>query len=130
MYVMYIMYVSCMCVGIILNQLEVPYSEKYVQLYCEELSMDENEYDEKAIKKSIKRLLDENAFIEKDLVYKYIYIALAHRCMRIIGTFTNYFKNKKLLNRKQDLEKFLQRLGFSLDKLNYRKEKKLLEKLL
>ena len=90
----------------------------------------ENEYDEKAIKKSIKKLLDENAFIEKDLVYKYIYIALAHRCMRIIGTFTNYFKNKKLLNRKQDLEKFLQRLGFSLDKLNYRKEKKLLEKLL
>ena len=90
----------------------------------------ENEYDEKAIKKSIKRLLDENAFIEKDLVYKYIYIALAHRCMRIIGTFTNYFKNKKLLNRRNDLENFLQRLGFSLGKLNYRKEKKLLEKLL
>ena len=33
--------------------------------------------------------------------------ALAHRSMRVVGTFNKYFKEGKLLNRKLDLEKFL-----------------------
>ena len=37
-------------------------------------------------------------------IYNYIYTALAHRCMRIIGTFINYFNEGKLRNRKNEFK--------------------------
>ena len=70
----------------------------------------------------IKALLNEHmesaghAFSENTM--KSIYVALAHRSMRIIGTFINYFKDGKLLNRKDDIELFLKRLLMSANKLN------------
>ena len=47
-----------------------------------------------------------------------IYVALAHRSMRIVGTFINYFKDGKLLNRKDDIGLFLKRLLMAANKLN------------
>ena len=45
-------------------------------------------------------------------------MALAHRSMRIVGTFINYFKDGKLLNRKDDIGLFLKRLLMAANKLN------------
>ena len=55
--------------------------------------------------------------------------ALAHRSMRIVGTFNNYFKEGKLLNRKLDLEKFLKRIYLALSTLK-KEEAKIVKKLL
>ena len=55
--------------------------------------------------------------------------ALAHRSMRIVGTFNKYFKEGKLLNRKLDLEKFLKRIYLALSTLK-KGEAKIVKKLL
>ena len=55
--------------------------------------------------------------------------ALAHRSMRVVGTFNKYFKEGKLLNRKLDLEKFLKRIYLALSTLK-KKEAKIVKKLL
>ena len=55
--------------------------------------------------------------------------ALAHRSMRVVGTFNKYFKEGKLLNRKLDLEKFLKRIYLALSTLN-KEEAKIVKKLL
>ena len=55
--------------------------------------------------------------------------ALAHRSMRVVGTFNKYFKEGKLLNRKLDLEKFLKRIYLALSTLK-KEEAKILKKLL
>ena len=55
--------------------------------------------------------------------------ALAHRSMRIVGTFNKYFKEGKLLNRKLDLEKFLKRIYLALSSLK-KGEAKIVKKLL
>ena len=55
--------------------------------------------------------------------------ALAHRSMRIVGTFNNYFKEGKLLNRKLDLDKFLKRIYLALSTLK-KDEAKIVKKLL
>ena len=55
--------------------------------------------------------------------------ALAHRSMRIGGTFNKYFKEGKLLNRKLDLDKFLKRIHLALSTLK-KKEAKIVKKLL
>ena len=55
--------------------------------------------------------------------------ALAHRSMRIVGTFNKYFKEGKLLNRKLDLDKFLKRIHLALSTLK-KKEAKIVKKLL
>ena len=55
--------------------------------------------------------------------------ALAHRSMRIVGTFNKYFKEGKLLNRKLDLNKFLKRIHLALSTLK-KKEAKIVKKLL
>ena len=55
--------------------------------------------------------------------------ALAHRSMRVVGTFNKYFKEGKLLNRKLDLEKFLKRIYLALSKLK-KEEAKIVKKLL
>ena len=55
--------------------------------------------------------------------------ALAHRSMRIVGTFNKYFKEGKLLNRKLDLEKFLKRIYLALSTLK-KEEAKIVKKLL
>lgn len=58
-----------------------------------------------------------------------IMIALAHRSMRIVGTFNKYFKEGKLLNRKSDLDKFLKRINLALFTLK-KDEAKIVKKLL
>ncbi len=55
--------------------------------------------------------------------------ALAHRSMRIVGAFNKYFKEGKLLNRKSDLDKFLQRIYLALSTLK-KDEAKIVKKLL
>ena len=55
--------------------------------------------------------------------------ALAHRSMRIVGAFNKYFKEGKLLNRKSDLDKFLQRIYLALHTLK-KDEAKIVKKLL
>ena len=55
--------------------------------------------------------------------------ALAHRSMRIVGTFNKYFKEGKLLNRKSDLDKFLKRIYLALSSLK-KVEAKIVKKLL
>ena len=55
--------------------------------------------------------------------------ALAHRSMRIVGTFNKYFKEGKLLYRKLDLDKFLKRIHLALSTLK-KKEAKIVKKLL
>ena len=55
--------------------------------------------------------------------------ALAHRSMRIVGAFNNYFKEGKLLNRKSDLDKFLKRIYLALSTLK-KDEAKIVKKLL
>ena len=55
--------------------------------------------------------------------------ALAHRSMRIVGTFNKYFKEGKLLNRKLDLDKFLKRIYLALSTLK-KDEAKIVKKLL
>lgn len=90
----------------------------------------ENYYDEKIIQTSVKAFVQENDFLEKEKIYNYIYTALAHRCMRIIGTFINYFNEGKLHNRKNDLEKFLKRLVFALDMINMNIERDIIKKLI
>ena len=90
----------------------------------------ENYYDEKIIQTSVEAFVQENDFLEKEKIYNYIYTALAHRCMRIIGTFINYFNEGKLHNRKNDLEKFLKRLVFALDMINMNIERDIIKKLI
>ena len=55
--------------------------------------------------------------------------ALAHRSMRVVGTFNKYFKEGKLLNRKLDLEKFLKRIYLALSTLK-KEEAKIVKKIL
>ena len=55
--------------------------------------------------------------------------ALAHRSMRVVGTFNKYFKEGKLLNRKLDLDKFLKRIHLALSTLK-KEEAKIVKKLL
>ena len=55
--------------------------------------------------------------------------ALAHRSMRIVGSFNKYFKEGKLLNRKSDLDKFLKRIYLALSTLK-KDEAKIVKKLL
>ena len=55
--------------------------------------------------------------------------ALAHRSMRVVGTFNKYFKEGKLLNRKLDLDKFLKRIYLALSTLK-KEEAKIVKKLL
>ena len=55
--------------------------------------------------------------------------ALAHRSMRIVGTFNKYFKEGKLLNRKSDLDKFLKRIYLALSLLK-KDEAAIVKKLL
>ena len=55
--------------------------------------------------------------------------ALAHRSMRIVGTFNKYFKEGKLLNRKLDLDKFLKRIYLALSLLK-KDEAAIVKKLL
>jgi len=55
--------------------------------------------------------------------------ALAHRSMRVVGTFNKYFKEGKLLNRKSDLDKFLKRIHLALSTLK-KDEAKIVKKLL
>tara|TARA_B100000575_G_C23125714_1_gene652175 strand:- start:1004 stop:1936 length:933 start_codon:yes stop_codon:yes gene_type:complete len=90
----------------------------------------ENYYDEKTIQSSIDKFSEQNEIIERDKIYNYVYIALAHRCMRIVGTFIKYFNEGKLLNRRNDLEKFIKRLVFALDMLNMSKEKDIIENII
>ena len=67
--------------------------------------------------------------IEADEMMNHIMVALSHRSMRIVGTFNNYFKNGKLLNRKKDIKKFLSRICLGLGYLE-KPQLKIIEKIL
>ena len=67
--------------------------------------------------------------IEADEMMNHIMVALSHRSMRIVGTFNNYFKNGKLLNRKKDIKKFLSRICLGLGYLK-KPQLKIIEKIL
>ena len=61
---------------------------------------------------------------------KEIFVALAHRSMRIIGTFNRYFKEGKLLNRQKDISLFVDRLLLALRYLNEKDTLMVVEKLI
>ena len=67
--------------------------------------------------------------IEIDEIMRHIMVALSHRSMRVVGTFNRYFKDGKLLNRKNDLEKFLSRICLGLSYLK-KPQLKIIEKIL
>ena len=56
--------------------------------------------------------------------------ALAHRSMRIIGTFNEYFKKGIALNRQKDIKNFLQRIILSLEYLDKNNSAIIIKKIL
>tara|TARA_Y100001935_G_scaffold14482_1_gene10951 strand:- start:1049 stop:2011 length:963 start_codon:yes stop_codon:yes gene_type:complete len=55
---------------------------------------------------------------------------LAHRSMRCVALLNDYNKQGKLLNRKNDIDKFIKRIHLGLDSLGYKDEMNIVEKLL
>ena len=80
-------------------------------------------YSEELVTRFSKRLIGDDLQTE-------IYVALAHRSMRIIGTFNRYFKEGKLLNRQKDINLFVDRLLLALRYLNEKEALKVVEKLI
>ena len=80
-------------------------------------------YSEELVTRFSKRLIGDDLQTE-------IYVALAHRSMRIIGTFNRYFKEGKLLNRQKDISLFVDRLLLALRYLNEKDTLKVVEKLI
>ena len=80
-------------------------------------------YSEELVTRFSKRLIGDDLQTE-------IYVALAHRSMRIIGTFNRYFKDGKLLNRQKDINLFVDRLLLALRYLNEKEALKVVEKLI
>ena len=80
-------------------------------------------YSEELVTRFSKRLIGDDLQTE-------IYVALAHRSMRIIGTFNRYFKEGKLLNRQKDINLFVDRLLLALRYLNEKDTLKVVEKLI
>lgn len=76
------------------------------------------DYKDSEIKALLREHMESAGYEFSENIMKSIYVALAHRSMRIIGTFINYFKDGKLLNRKDDIELFLKRLLMAANKLN------------
>ena len=76
------------------------------------------DYKEAEIKALLKEHMESAGYAFSDIIMKSIYVALAHRSMRIIGTFINYFEDGKLLNRKDDIQLFLKRLLMAANKLD------------
>ena len=89
------------------------------------------DFDEKLIDAALSKHIGMNAlnFTSEELKNS-ILVALAHRSMRIIGTFICYFEDGHLLKRKKDIDKFLNRIVYSLDELNYYLQSKLIKRLL
>jgi aminoglycoside/choline kinase family phosphotransferase len=88
-------------------------------------------YDEELILSQIRSFLSKKSSnMKENKVLEYIFVALAHRSIRIVSTFVSYFLEGKLLNRKKDLEKFIIRIIFSLNKLNRTEEAQIIKKLL
>ena len=88
-------------------------------------------YDEELILSQIRSFLSKKSSnMKENKVLEYIFVALAHRSIRIVSTFVSYFLEGKLLNRKKDLEKFIIRIIFSLNKLNRPEEAQIIKKLL
>ena len=56
--------------------------------------------------------------------------ALTHRSMRCVALLNDYNKQGKLLNRKDDIEKFIKRIHLGLNTLGYKEEMQIIEKLL
>ena len=80
-------------------------------------------YSDELVNKFSKRLVGEDS-------QKEIFVALAHRSMRIIGTFSRYFKEGKLLNRQKDITLFVERLLLALKYLNEKDALRIVEKLI
>ena len=80
-------------------------------------------YSEELVKRFSKRLVGEG-------LHEEIFVALAHRSMRIIGTFNRYFKEGKLLNRQEDISFFIARLLLALKSLNEKDAIRVVEKLI
>ena len=88
------------------------------------------EYPKALIDNLLEKHLKNNGFNASSAELKdMIMHALAHRSMRVVGTFNKYFKEGKLLNRKLDLDKFLKRIHLALSTLK-KKEAKIVKKLL
>ena len=88
-------------------------------------------FDDKFIDAALSKHIGMNAlnFTSEELKTSTL-VALAHRSMRIVGTFICYFEDGHLLNRKKDIDKFLNRIVYSLDELNYSQQSKLIKRLL
>ena len=80
-------------------------------------------YSEELVKRFSKRIVGEG-------LHEEIFVALAHRSMRIIGTFNRYFKEGKLLNRQEDISFFIARLLLALKSLNEKDAIRVVEKLI
>ena len=88
------------------------------------------EYPKTLIDDLLKKHLKDNGLNTSSAELKNMIMhALAHRSMRIVGTFNKYFKEGKLLNRKPDLYKFLNRIHLALSFLK-KDEAKIVKKLL
>ncbi len=88
------------------------------------------DYEQEEIRVAIEIHALESRLNHPETLIKDIHTALAHRSMRIIGTFIGYFKEGKLLNRQKDIDLFIGRLIFALKELKILENYKFLEKLL
>ena len=88
-------------------------------------------YEDETISRLLSKHINSNGFqISIDELKRHIMQALAHRSMRIVGTFNEYFKKGIALNRQKDIKNFLQRIILSLEYLDKNNSAIIIKKIL
>ena len=89
------------------------------------------DYPKDLINKLLKKHCERNALgfdvKHADILIKQV---LTHRSMRCVALLNDFNKQGKLLNRKDDINKFIKRIHLGLESLEFEEEKKIIEKLL
>ena len=89
------------------------------------------DYPKDLINKLLKKHCERNA-LGFDVKHADILIrqVLTHRSMRCVALLNDFNKQGKLLNRKDDINKFIKRIHLGLESLEFEEEKQIIEKLL
>ncbi len=89
------------------------------------------DYPKDLINKLLKKHCERNALgfdvKHADILIKQV---LTHRSMRCVALLNDFNKQGKLLNRKDDINKFIKRIHLGLESLEFEEEKQIIEKLL
>ena len=89
------------------------------------------DYPKDLINKLLKKHCERNALgfdvKHADILIKQV---LTHRSMRCVALLNDFNKQGKLLNRKDDINKFIKRIHLGLESLEFKEEKQIIEKLL